>query len=410
MQLNGNELASPLADGRPALREGRPAAGNAPVTLSSGEDDPEQFRLLLARPVGRTDLAALLEIAGHVNVASMRGEKERNQVSIEQSIRTLAGDLAWPQGLLFLAADLFPTDGGPCELAGNIKLQVGWGGHWQRRKHARLFNVPGLQAWAEHEYLTYRPNHDDEYTLEFAGLSVLPGHQGKKVARFLTQAWVLFVLLYQEELRRRIGTISHLYANLLTADAGGKYPFYEQAVKRLFGGLDYDTVDAYRYARCNARSPILDEFLDARGDQPRARILYHLLPEEIRQDLGKVRDKSVGCQKNLERFGFCRTDKHDVLDGGPYFENTLPRLGRSAGRREYVVRCARAGEIRPDAPRLTLAPARRPMPYFRCARARCQVQGDEVLLGEEVYDALLLRHHEPVAALAAPLPPREAVR
>ena len=222
----------------------------------------------------------------------MRGEEEKNQLSIEQSIRTLAGDLAWQQGLLLLSADLFPQDGGTCELAGNVRLQAGWGGCWKKKTHARLFNFPGLRTWAEHESLTYQPNSDDEYTLEFAGLAVAPHHQGKKVSRFLAEAWALFVLLHQEELRRRIGTIASLYANLLTADAEGKYPFYEYVVRRLLGNLDYDTVDGFRYARCNARCPFLDEFLDQRGDQPRASIPCHLLPDDIRANLGKVREQT----------------------------------------------------------------------------------------------------------------------
>lgn len=403
-----NELAAVFADRRAAFYEGlyKDAAPSAPVsngktvvTARKEARDAEQFRFLVARPAGQPDLEPMLEIARHINVASMRGEKEKNQLSIEQSIRTLAGELAWQQGLLLMAADLFPLNGGPCELAGNIKLQVGWGGHWQKRKYDRLFNFPGLQTWAAHEYLTYQPNPHDEYTLELAGLSVLPSHRGKKIARFLTQAWALFILSYQDELQRRIGKIAHLYANVLTADADGKYPFYEQAVRRLFGNLDYDTVDAYRYARCGARSPILDELLDARGDQPRASIPTHLLPEEIRHNLGKVRDQSVGCQKNLERLGFCPVEKYDVLDGGQYFENTLAKLDRMVERREYAVRCVREGEIQPGAPRLTLAPVGRPMSYFRCLRGHCRIEGDELLLAEDVYDALEMRHHESVVAL-----------
>jgi arginine/ornithine N-succinyltransferase beta subunit len=190
-----------------------------------------------------------------------------------------------------------------------------------------------------------------------------------------------------------------LYANLLTADDAGQYPFYEQIVRRLFGNLDYDTVDAYRYARCNGRSPILDEFLDARGDQPRANIPCHLLPEPIRENLGKVREQTIGCQKNLERFGFARVDKYDVLDGGQYFENTFAKLERSVVRREYLVRRVRASEIHPDAPRRTIAPIGRPLPYFCCARVRCQIDGEELLLDEETYDELLMRNHEPVVVL-----------
>jgi arginine/ornithine N-succinyltransferase beta subunit len=391
----------------PLLRAATAPGGKALAALQSPAEGAGKVRFLVARPASPVDLAGMMEIAGSVNLASMRGEEAKNRLAVEQSARTLAGALPWQQGLLLLGADLFPAGGGPAELAGNVKLQVGWGGCWKKTRHARLFNFPGLQTWAEHEHLTYQPNAPDQYTLELAGLSVLPRHRGKSVARFLSEAWALFVLLHQDELRRRIGTIASLYANVLTADADGRYPFYEQVVRPLFGGLDYDTVDTYRYARCDARSPILDEFLDARGEQPRARIPCHLLPEELRQGLGQVREQSVGCQKNLERLGFARTDKYDVLDGGQYFETTFARLDRTMRRREHTVRCVRDGEVFSDAPVLTLAPAGRPMPSFCCARTAAWVRGDELLLSQEVCEALRLGRHERVVALTAQAAPRE---
>jgi arginine/ornithine N-succinyltransferase beta subunit len=364
--------------------------------------DAEAFRLLVARPAARADLGALCALAGHVNVASMRGGEERNRAYVEQSVRTLAGDLAWEQGLLLLPADLFPPGGGPHEVAGSVRLQAGWGGCWKRCRHDRYFNFPGLRAWAGHEYLTYEPNADGDPALEFAGLTVAPRHQGKKLSRFLAESWALFVLVYQGELRRRMGPVERLYANLLTTDAGGKYPFYERVVRPLFGGLDYDTVDTFRYARCNARSPLLDEFLDARGDKPRACIPCHLLPDDVRRDFGRVGDRAAGCRRSLERLGFRRAERYDVLDGGPYYENTVAGLGRGVARRQCVARRARESAVGPDAPRLTFAPSARPMPEFRCGRARCRVEGDELLLGEEAFDALGMRPHEPVVALAAP--------
>ena len=365
------------------------------------DSDAEPFRFLVARPAARTDLASVTEIAGHVNLASMRAEREKNELAIEQSIRTLAGDLAWQQGLVLLSADLIPQGGGPRELAGNVRLQAGWGGCWKKETRARLFNFPGLRTWAEQETLTYQPNADDEYTLEFAGLAVSPDHQGKKISRFLADAWALFVLLHQEELRRRVWTIVSLYANLLTADADGRYPFYERVVRPLLGNLDYHAADALRYARCGARSPFLDEFLDRRGGQPRASVPCHLLPDDIRAGLGAVREQTRGCQRNLERLGFARADKYDVLDGGQYFENTIERLDRRLSRQEYRARRARPGEVRRQAVRVTLATADRPPPYFRCARVRCRPDGDELWLGEEAFDELMLRHHERVAVLGA---------
>ena len=54
-----------------------------------------------------------------------------------------------------------------------------------------------------------------------------------------------------------------------------------------------------------------------------------------------------------------------------------------------------------QAVRVTLATADRPPPYFRCARVRCRPDGDELWLGEEAFDELMLRHHERVAVLGA---------
>jgi arginine/ornithine N-succinyltransferase beta subunit len=396
------QLETPAAPLRAPASHGKALTATPP---SEGKADP--FRFLVARPARRADLAGMTEVAGHVNLASMRGEEENNRLGIEQSIRTLDGALPWHQGLLLLGADLFPPGGGPAELAGSVKLQVGWGGCWWRTRHSRLFNFPGLQAWAEHEYLTYQPKGPDEYTLELAGLSVLPRRRGQGVARFLAEAWALFVLLHRGELRRRVGPIASLYANVLTADAGGKYPFYEQVVRPLFGGLDYDTVDRFRYARSDARSPILDEFLDERGGQPRARIPCHLLPDGARRGLGQVRGESVGCRKNLERLGFSRADKYDVLDGGQYFETTLARLARTMQRQEYAVRRVHGGAFAPTSPRLTLAPAGRSMRAFCCGRAACLPRGDELLVEQEVCEALRLRRDERVVALAAQATNRE---
>ena len=42
----------------------------------------------------------------------------------------------------------------------------------------------------------------------------------------------------------------------------------------------------------------------------------------------------MGCARNLEQLGFCRTDKYDVLDGGQYFENTIARLDATLKRRD----------------------------------------------------------------------------
>src|SRR4051812_5062202 len=82
--------------------------GNAPRAVPEGKgvaagrkaaEDAEGASLLVARPAARADVGALSGLAGHVNLASMRGGEERNRAVIEQSARTLAGTLPWEQGL-----------------------------------------------------------------------------------------------------------------------------------------------------------------------------------------------------------------------------------------------------------------------------------------------------------------------
>ena len=48
------------------------------------------------------------------------------------------------------------------------------------------------------------------------------------------------------------------------------------------------------------------------------------------------------------------------------------------------------------------------MRSFRCVRARCQIRGEEVLVGEDVFNALLVRRHEPVTVLQPRTPCQES--
>ena len=144
MVMSSNELVSLLGGGRPPVREQLLAA------VRKETHDPEAFRRLVARPAAPADLKPLTEIVGHVNLASMRGDLEKTQMYIDQSLRTLAGELAWQQGLLLLAADVVPLDGGDKELAGTVRLQVGWGGCWQTQalpavQFSRLPDVGGTR-------------------------------------------------------------------------------------------------------------------------------------------------------------------------------------------------------------------------------------------------------------------------
>ena len=402
--------------------------GRSPAALSlaqakpptrSNEEDPENYRYVIVRPVVPADLDSIVEIVEDVDLASMRKDPDMNSNFIRMSMETLAGKLTWRQGLLFLALEMAPTRtsdhpyerstgkaalGDRTAVVGTTRLQIGWGGCWKVKPESRHVKIQGKSVWANHQYLVYQPNERDQYALEFAGTSVHKQHQGKRLSKVLTQARVLFILLHQSRMEENIkGDIAYLYANLLTTDKEGKYPFFERIVKPLFGGLDYDTMDNSRYdARSDARSPILDEFLDQRGDNTRANIPHHLLPGDILENLGRVRRKTKPAEKNLLNFGFEKADKYDVLDGGRYYENNIATLEDLAHRTTYTVERTSDQDIPADSPRLTFAPLQRSMKDFWCARAQVRVEKNRLLISDDLYVRLNIQNHERVIALDEP--------
>ncbi|NNE00116.1 MAG: arginine N-succinyltransferase [Pirellulaceae bacterium] len=90
------------------------------------------------------------------------------------------------------------------------------------------------------------------------------------------------------------------------ADPDGRIPFWE-ALAHKFIPVDFTTVDTM--------STISKQFIEEM--MPKYPIYLDLLPESVREGIGKVHTETAPALKLLQSEGFRETDLIDIFDGGP---------------------------------------------------------------------------------------------
>ena len=124
--------------------------------------------------------------------------------------------------------------------------------------------------------------------------------------------------------------------NMSTADAWAEYlesrralldvyPFYEQVVRTLLGGIDYAEADQLRYANVNedGQSPFLQRMLGGDAKQRRIFIYNHMMSFENRMFLGEVHPETVGAEMALKKARFIYNGRHDIMDAGAIYERRV---------------------------------------------------------------------------------------
>jgi arginine/ornithine N-succinyltransferase beta subunit len=328
------------------------------------------FQCLVARPAreDEAEIHDLLAAAEIVNLGNTRGETVRELVTISEE--TLRGMIPWDQGLLYLATEYHGDDAAVPAIVGSCKLQCTVGACWVRKRHIRVSHrrLAERRYRSEYDLLVYDATRADG--LEMAGNVVLPEYRSQGIGTFHTQARLLFALIHTIE------PIDHLYADLLTPDTHGVYPFYEHVVKPLLDNMSYEDADRLRYEDIS----LLNELLGANNvaHEPACQFPIHLLPEEISSQFGTIREITKRAQNALERYNFRKIDTFDFLDGGQYFSLSLEDLHRIPTARDLR---ARPRATVPDgAVFLTLAPTKRSMKDFCCVRVQGTIEGLEVFL------------------------------
>lgn len=351
----------------------------------------------VCQPAAKEEISSLATIAKEVNLGSTR--EATVDYYVDMSRHTISGEAPWTEGLLFLMTSRH-TPGGDPTIVGNCKLQPGVGGYWTIQRRQRGYRE---QYKAQHDWLVYRRN--DPNSLEFAANALIASERGAGIGRLQTDARVLFLLLYEQELRESFGGLKLLYANLLTTESEGGFAFYEEIVRPFLGNLNYHTADRERYrTRHGSGSPFLDAFLDKQQNDSEVQIPCHLIPKQIKDELGVVRPETINAERLLEKFGFQKADKYDVLDGGQYYETTPERL-RMRTRddlRAYHVKRDDSVLENADADYYNFAPEGRPMKDFICGRSLAVEQDGHLCVPNQIYSSMDMQRNEPVEAFHRP--------
>lgn len=135
---------------------------------------------------------------------------------------------------------------------------------------------------------------------ELASLFVTPEARGLGAGKLLSLARFLFVARHPE---RFTGTIiAELRGHLEKSNSR----FWDGVGRHFFDMSFEDVQELMRYGRS-----FIDHFM------PKYPIYVDLLPEDVRQLIGKVDVETMGAFKMLEKLGFEVSDEIDILDGGP---------------------------------------------------------------------------------------------
>jgi arginine/ornithine N-succinyltransferase beta subunit len=346
-----------------------------------------RHRVLICRPAVPDDLPQLVAMAQEVNLGNTRPDEKSilNQIQICHS--TLAGEVAWEQGILYLVTELL-TGEETRQVVGSCKLQKMAEGCWARLTHQRVAKtVADGRRRAQYDELIFDSSRSN--ALEFSGNVVLESYRRQGIGKFHGHARLLYLLT------QTIPGVAYLYADLLTDSVNGLFPFYERIVRPLIGeDVDYDQADKLRY---NDMS-FYEDLLGRVGDNcekcksigsPPVSIPVHIMPQEIRHHLGKVREQTIPAQKVLREFGFRETNKFDLLDAGQYMEIQFDELRRANIVRQLTAKRTDVAMTEAD-PSLAFAPARRAAREFFAVRAPARIQNNELLIATDLYRALEL--------------------
>lgn len=348
------------------------------------------YKFLIARPAVLENITQIADLAKEVNIGNTRPDLDRIKEQLEISDGTLKKEISWQTGLLYLVTDLYREGVVGSTIVGQGKIQWAFNACWRKRDQVkrRYGNYRSTRTFLEYDK-------KDSHALEIAGNTVVNEYRGQRIASFQTAARMLFLHLNE------IPLVKHLFADLLTdRDEKGAFPFFEDVIKPLLGGMDYDDADKKRYEhRLSGEVPFLNAFFEDQAGQPPCRLIIELLPERVQRTFGIVKEDTKRARKSLERFGFKYNSKHDVLDGGLYVEASMETVKKRVLNSSKILTPKWLSVLPKESFWYTFAPNGRSPKDYICVRARAIDEDDSLFVEKDVYQMLGLKPEDQVVAL-----------
>jgi len=262
--------------------------------------------MYLLRPVKKTDIKDLKELAGFLDTVNFPNDSEKIEKGIENSIESFSQKPSSkgkekPKGMYqFVIEDVEKK-----KVLGVSKIIAHHGTkkhphfYWQISYDHRQSKTIGIGM--THQVL--KLGKDTKGHSEIAGIIVHPEFQGKQLGKQLFYVRLLYLGLNRSRFLDRF--ISELLPPL---DKNNRSVLWE-AYGRKFTGLTYQEADQL--------SQDNKEFIDSLF--PQNRIYTCILPIKARQVIGKVGAKSLPVQGMAEKNGFTFLNQIDPFDGGPHY-------------------------------------------------------------------------------------------
>jgi arginine N-succinyltransferase len=159
---------------------------------------------------------------------------------------------------------------------------------------------------------------------EVGGLVLHPDFRGHpdKLGRLLSLGRFVFLAMRRAWFRDTV--LAELLPPLSRSIEGTRSQLWD-ALGRRFTGLSYDEADAL--SRSDKRF-IWQLF-------PMSPVHVSLLPEAVRDVIGKIGNDSEGARRLLHRIGFRASDRIDPFDGGPHLEAVTDEISLVRDARWY---------------------------------------------------------------------------
>ena len=266
-----------------------------------------QMRIRLARP---DDLDAIFNLAcmAGPGMTTLKPDRPALQARLQTAQDTVAGTAPLcEQDYLFVLEDM-----GCRRVVGlsAIKAAVGLDQPFYSFWLGTLVHA-SREIGIVNQFETMTISNDMTGAAELCSLFLLPQYRTGNNGRLLSKCRLLFLSMFAERFPVRVMAEMRGYRR-----ADGVVPFWD-GFMRTFFGMAFDKADNLT---SEGKKAFIAELM------PRYPIYSTLLPETVRDVIGKVHPDTAPARRLLEQEGLCYEGYIDIFDGGPQLHANIASL------------------------------------------------------------------------------------
>ncbi|MCZ6783628.1 MAG: arginine N-succinyltransferase [Proteobacteria bacterium] len=286
--------------------------------------------MLILRPIERTDLDDLVDLARRLDSMNLPSDREFLAERIECSLASFPGELPPGKRGVYVFA-LEDGETGRCVGTSTILAKHGVPGspYFWLEVSSEERRCDSLERRFVHTKLRLRSTEDGP--TEIGGLILEPAYRQhpEKCGKALSIVRFAYMAVNPDRFERFV------IAEMLSPfEESGENLLWE-AFGRHFTGLPYREAD---HLSARDKQFIADLF-------PADPVYVTLFPEKVQAVIGRPNETAIAAVRILEKVGFRPLNQVDPFDGGPYYGTARDAISSVSERRELVLPGAA-----PDAP------------------------------------------------------------